>query len=160
MAQKPDVLEQDRRPHQERDTICIFASDECFKFLYFSQPFLSYHQRQMTCDVVVSTKSSMFSSTLQTAHTNLIPWYLIHILQATRLAIIEKWLQRREVTFSDDFLAVVDHVVLAKAPDDLLRFEPSSYWSSGQQQFHKGIDTHPDHRFFIFLEKIKLSNII
>ena len=49
---------------------------------------------------------------LQNAHTNLIPGYLKHIFEAKRLRTIEKLLQKREPTFSDDVLAVVNIVLV------------------------------------------------
>ena len=80
---------------------------------------LSWHE--MSCFAVVWTtwayddKCSILSSYLWSAGSNLIAGYLEHILQAWLLWIIEEWLQKCEITFPDDVLAVVD-VVFAEAP--------------------------------------------
>ena len=54
----------------------------------------------------------MFSSYRQIADLNLNQRQLEHILQVQWLGLIEKLLQKREVTFSGDAFAVVD-VILA-----------------------------------------------
>ena len=59
----------------------------------------------------LSTNFEFRSFYLQNAHTNLIPGYLKHIFEAKRLGTIEL-LQKREPTFSDDVLAVVNIVLV------------------------------------------------
>lgn len=60
-------------------------------------------------------KFHFFSSNLQFVHTDLNPRLLVHLLQAKRLEMIEKLLQKHEVKFSDGVLNVFD-VVLASSP--------------------------------------------
>ena len=50
---------------------------------------------------------------LQTAYCNLIVGWFMDIFQGKRHGIIEKWLQTREVSFSDDVVLDVVEVVLA-----------------------------------------------
>ena len=59
-------------------------------------------------DVSIWLQMFNLSHYLWSAGSNLMPGYLEHILQAQWLWIIEKWLQKRKVTFSDDVLTVVD----------------------------------------------------
>lgn len=77
----------------------LFAHLTIEKFLYISQPFLSYPQLDITCFAAMWTTGalnlkkkniffSFFAFYLKTAYTSLIPGWLV--LQAKRLKVINK----------------------------------------------------------------------
>ena len=96
-------------------TVFLHALHEHFSSFNILKTFSFFRRREMTCLAVVWTmwayddKCSILHY-VPSAGSNLIPGWLEHIFQALWLWITEKWLQKREVTFSDDVLASVDVV--------------------------------------------------
>ena len=96
-------------------TVGLDALPLRFLFLHISQSLSFYSLREINglapnswTSWALSVKISFFSSDLQTARTNLIKKYLVHIPpQAKRHGIIKKWLQKGQAPFPNDALAAV-----------------------------------------------------
>ena len=111
--------ERQRKPHKfayltMKNSIFVRFARAFFSSFDILKAFSFFLRREMTCFAVVWTTwayddtCSILSCYLKSAGSNLIPGKLEHNLQAQWLWITATLLKKREVTFSDEVLAVVD----------------------------------------------------